>query len=542
MLSADSPDLRPSMDVLSVNESIDNQPLQYSNSNDHEERPYVVDEVEKPTSSTDPEAGQSYTYTKYSLPRGRVVSRSSLAAGDWLNQKINWDQPAVADKEPQSARPSEDIKASDYARPSYDDQSSQYARPSQDTPTAYFARPSHDYQRMQHARPSQDVQTPRNARPSNDLRPNEDSRHRRGLASADLRQSASEEPIASGPSGNAAQMSHNDIVGTVPPVPQDEHKFPTRSRSHDGSLRSPKKSSDASGPTPPVRKKSAFQEAPFDDPPPVPASNKPALKPQKSVFKEASFDDPPPKPKSPVDKAASKSRKFHFREASFDDKPPKLTTDKSAQKSRKKQTPQKDPFEHITPHSPDQLSPEVHLARGIASHEEGALQKSTYHFRVAARAGLPTGMLLYALACRHGWGMRANQSEGVIWLRKAVDSTNLQVQEGENASLTAPAMGNFGTTVHGGGNLRDQRSHQAQLALATYELGVSYMNGWGVGQDKSLALRCFDIAGNWGDPDALAEAGFCYAKGVGTKKDLKKAAALYRKAEEKGISMTGNSW
>ena len=47
---------------------------------------------------------------------------------------------------------------------------------------------------------------------------------------------------------------------------------------------------------------------------------------------------------------------------------------------------------------------------------------------------------------------------------------------------------------------------------------------------------------DWGDVDALTEAGFCYAQGVGCKKDLKKSAKFYRMAEEKGVSMPGNSW
>jgi TPR repeat protein len=46
----------------------------------------------------------------------------------------------------------------------------------------------------------------------------------------------------------------------------------------------------------------------------------------------------------------------------------------------------------------------------------------------------------------------------------------------------------------------------------------------------------------WGDVDALAEAGFCYAQGIGCKKDLKKSAKFYREAESKGMSMVGNSW
>jgi TPR repeat protein len=40
----------------------------------------------------------------------------------------------------------------------------------------------------------------------------------------------------------------------------------------------------------------------------------------------------------------------------------------------------------------------------------------------------------------------------------------------------------------------------------------------------------------------LAEAGFCYAQGIGCKKNLKKSAKFYRMAEAKGMSMVGNSW
>ena len=88
----------------------------------------------------------------------------------------------------------------------------------------------------------------------------------------------------------------------------------------------------------------------------------------------------------------------------------------------------------------------------------------------------------------------------------------------------------------------EKKTHQAQFALSIYELGVSHMNGWGVEQDKALALRCFEIAGQWGDIDALTEAGFCHAEGIGCKKDMKKAAKFYRMAEAKGVSMVGNSW
>ena len=144
--------------------------------------------------------------------------------------------------------------------------------------------------------------------------------------------------------------------------------------------------------------------------------------------------------------------------------------------------------------------------------------------------------------------MRPNQKEGVAWLRRAADSASLEVAEDEDLTKDGKSA-----------DLLERKARKAQFALSIYELGVSHMNGWGIEQDKVLALRCFEIAGckshlplmsyiyanmdiAWGDADALAEAGFCYAQGIGCKKDLKKSARFYRQAESKGISMVGNSW
>lgn len=192
----------------------------------------------------------------------------------------------------------------------------------------------------------------------------------------------------------------------------------------------------------------------------------------------------------------------------------------------------------LTPATPGrpiaEMTTEEHLEIGIECHESGSLSKSTYHLRIAARNGNPTAMLLYALACRHGWGMRPNQAEGVRWLKQAVDSTGLEI-----ASDDDPTKHKDGKPKP---DILERKAHKAQFALSVYELGISYSKGWGVSQDRALALRCFEIAGSWGDADALAEAGFCYAEGLGCKKDMKKAAGLYRQAAAKGVSMTGNSW
>ncbi|KAL1841613.1 hypothetical protein VTJ49DRAFT_6790 [Mycothermus thermophilus] len=177
------------------------------------------------------------------------------------------------------------------------------------------------------------------------------------------------------------------------------------------------------------------------------------------------------------------------------------------------------------------MTAEDHVSKSIELHEAGRLQESTWHLRHAAKQGHPTGMLLYALACRHGWGMRPNPKEAVEWLRKAADSASLEIADDQDQAREGKRI-----------DIAEHKTRKAQFALSIYELGVSHMNGWGTEQDKALALRCFEIAAAWGDVDALAEAGFCYAKGVGCKKDLKKSAKYYREAEARGMSMVGNSW
>lgn len=129
-------------------------------------------------------------------------------------------------------------------------------------------------------------------------------------------------------------------------------------------------------------------------------------------------------------------------------------------------------------------SAEDHVAKGIELHEQGSLNESTYHLRIAARQHHPTGMLLYALACRHGWGMRPNQREGVEWLRKAADYAILEIADDEGQTKVGKSV-----------DIVEQRTRKAQFALSIYELGVSHLNGWGIEQDKVLALRCFEIAG-----------------------------------------------
>jgi len=226
----------------------------------------------------------------------------------------------------------------------------------------------------------------------------------------------------------------------------------------------------------------------------------------------------PPSPESPPRANAKEVEQVSpGRKVSTERSPPSVTSSNSTIRAR--------------PEGATEISTQEHCDKGLELHEAGELMKSTYHLRLAARAGLPEAMFWYGLACRHGWGMRVNQAEALQWLRKAVDSGQLEVAEDEDHTKHGQPTDNT-----------KRKKHRAQYAVAIYELGKCYMNGWGASVDKPLALRCYEIAGNWGDADALVEAGYCYAEGVGCKKDMKKAARFYRAAEAKGVSMVGNSW
>jgi len=172
-----------------------------------------------------------------------------------------------------------------------------------------------------------------------------------------------------------------------------------------------------------------------------------------------------------------------------------------------------------------------HLDRGVELYQTGNLEESIYHWRLAATAGQPTAMLLYALACRHGWGIKPTLSESQMWLTSAVNHPQMQLSDDEDTSRNIQQQNSTG-----------RKDLKAQFAINVYELGMTYSNGWGVAKDASLALRCFEIAGSWGDGDAHAEAARCWLEGIGCRKDVQKAAKLYRLAELKGVAVPGNSW
>lgn len=193
-----------------------------------------------------------------------------------------------------------------------------------------------------------------------------------------------------------------------------------------------------------------------------------------------------------------------------------------------------------------EMSLEDHVATGISYHESGNLRESSYHWQYAATRGDPTAQLLYGLALRHGWGVRKNAEEAVKWLRKAMEGSigeelGRQSNKVQEVASTPAGSDHRSTITAISGD--DSKIKRAHVGLALYELGMSYLHSWGIEKDEAMALKSFEMAGDLGDTDALCEAASMYMhSGKGRKKDLHKAAKLYRRAGELGADLVGQSW
>lgn len=110
-----------------------------------------------------------------------------------------------------------------------------------------------------------------------------------------------------------------------------------------------------------------------------------------------------------------------------------------------------------------------------------------------------------------------------------------------------------------------------ELVMALYELGMSFLKGWGVTRDKVVAFSYFKLAADlvrsmpfnlivlnvivWhhthcstliqqqqGDADSQNETAQCFLDGIGTEKNSFEAARYYRMAAAQGAAQMGNSW
>lgn len=71
--------------------------------------------------------------------------------------------------------------------------------------------------------------------------------------------------------------------------------------------------------------------------------------------------------------------------------------------------------------------------------------------------------------------------------------------------------------------------------IAQYNLALMYQNGKPITRNDKLAFKWMKLAAR-SDAEAMANLGFMYMRGIGTRKNLKKACDLYKKAAKHKVA------
>ncbi|KAF9435867.1 hypothetical protein BGZ76_005338 [Entomortierella beljakovae] len=219
----------------------------------------------------------------------------------------------------------------------------------------------------------------------------------------------------------------------------------------------------------------------------------------------------------------------------------------------------------LTPAQQREMEADSYIQRAIELHENNQLEEATYYFRLAAQGENPVGQLMYGLSLRHGWGCKPDPKVAIVYLERAAayamselkdlipgSSANIQAiqQQRQQQQQQSPPpqqqqqqqqqqpLKRMGTIDRKSAMLTARR----ELVMALYELGMSFLKGWGVQRNKVIAFHYFKLAADLGDADSQNETALCFLDGVGIEKNPFEAARYYRLAEAQGNTQFGNSW
>ncbi|KAG0360147.1 hypothetical protein BG005_011378 [Podila minutissima] len=215
-------------------------------------------------------------------------------------------------------------------------------------------------------------------------------------------------------------------------------------------------------------------------------------------------------------------------------------------------TPQKKAAKYLTPEQLREAEVDANLQRGIELHENNQLEEATKCFKLAAQSNNP--------------GCKPNPKDALVYLQLAAEyamgeikelnpsTGNLQFPVSNHAQKHPPSMSSSPTSSSSQKLPRalqrmgtmDRKSAmltaRKELVMALYELGMSFLKGWGVTRDKVVAFSYFKLAADLGDADSQNETAQCFLDGIGTEKNSFEAARYYRMAAAQGAAQMGNSW
>ena len=148
----------------------------------------------------------------------------------------------------------------------------------------------------------------------------------------------------------------------------------------------------------------------------------------------------------------------------------------------------------------------------------------------------------------NGWGVPVDKAEAVKWYRKAAELGNklaqdeLRKREIRNVWICIVSIvvavlliSLLGIYLHEPEHIKQYREAAEQgNAIAQYDLGRSYANGYGVPEDYSEAAKWYSKAAEQGHIEAQYNLGRCYTNGEGVPVDKAEAVKWYRKAAYQG--------
>lgn len=166
---------------------------------------------------------------------------------------------------------------------------------------------------------------------------------------------------------------------------------------------------------------------------------------------------------------------------------------------------------------------------GLEKDEKTALKL----FKRAAKLGNPAAQynLGMAYACGY-YGVTPDRETALYWLKKSV--------KGENPMACLQVGLYYYYTV------KTEAAYKKAFELFTdaynfgeeeaiINIGLCYLQGNGVKEDKKEAVKCFRTAAEkYSSGVAYHNLGICYENGFGVRKDYKKAIEMYGKAVENG--------
>ncbi len=166
-------------------------------------------------------------------------------------------------------------------------------------------------------------------------------------------------------------------------------------------------------------------------------------------------------------------------------------------------------------------------------------------WRRAARRGYIFAQYYLGNCYYEGKGVAKDHAQARYWFEKAAEEENeeaikkLEEMDSIAEKSSPEAMFQLGRVYEVAYNEKKavewyHKAAELGHVEAQYNLGRSYLHGWGVEENEVEAIKWLSKAVEQGFAEAQSELGYCYYYGKGVEKDYKQARYWYRKAAQQG--------